>query len=298
MKNIKVKFLLLCLGMFLFMTVPAFAASTPIGNTLNSEQYLGLADYLEARGFTAVPEHSNMTHIDTYQSSDGSQLNANMNVILVPFIKDNGQNGRIVYWEGEWDNQYHSGALATIGEKRTLLYDGQKVRRPSNSGELEAYVGIPLYTLSGDTPWGMPTEQIVEVIAEADTVIESEQTAADNGVENTVMSSGCKTVTATRTGYTLLGFTAWKFNMSKYFCYNGTAVTSWNVSTWVSNMDPLFYYRGIINQNDYNITNGHLSMRQGHIQNCVLQYGCIGNYYPAAEIKVYKGGTFSATTWQ
>lgn len=112
-------------------------------------------------------------------------------------------------------------------------------------------------------------------------------------------TAGCRTVTGTKTAYTVLGFVAYKFHLTVSFCYNGSQVTKVNANYWsISQVDALQYWRGIQNQYSVWINNNtsYRSYKQGRFENCVLRYGCIGTTYPSVTITVDKNGGYSIAT--
>lgn len=105
-----------------------------------------------------------------------------------------------------------------------------------------------------------------------------------------------KEVDVVLTAYTLLGFVAYRFHQVKSWIYDGNTVSNVNVFVYLSDVDPNFVYRGIVNSTD-NWGPGHTwhySFRQGHIENCVVKYGCIGSTYPYIWIRAMNNGDFSA----
>lgn len=112
------------------------------------------------------------------------------------------------------------------------------------------------------------------------------------------LASGCTYIDVPQTYYTTLGFVAYNFWLRKSWCY-GSTVTNVQATVYLSQVDPVYYYRGISNMWDQysNYNRAHDSMRQGHFETCVLKYGCIGSTYPAVQIIAYSAGTYSAYKW-
>lgn len=277
---------LTALLMFLYVDNTYASSAMSFQEALSNENFKQLSDFLESQGYTIEETQSVSTVITESSFAKEQKIALNMTVTLFPFSSQEAPGARIAFWSGYWDNNYYTGAIATVGESDIYLSDGKQVF-PVERESLHHYIQVPLYALSGPVPPGL-TETYTQSVLEDGLSEPSEEG----------MLLGCATVYRSRNGFTLLGFLAWTFNMSKYFCYNGSSVYNINVSTYVSNMDPNFYYRGIVSSADYPITNGHHSLRQGHIENCIFQYGCIGSYYPGIVTNVYNNGSQNGYTWQ
>lgn len=112
-------------------------------------------------------------------------------------------------------------------------------------------------------------------------------------------ASGCATVDAWRTKYTLLGFVAYRFHQTKQWCWSYPRITSVNVGTYMSDVDPNYILRGVSGYGWFYTwagsgEGGHYSYRQAQVENCVLGYGCLGTTYPWVEIWVNGNGAWSA----
>ena len=72
---------------------------------------------------------------------------------------------------------------------------------------------------------------------------------------------------------------------------------------YLTDVNPTMVYRGVVSQyNDYYAWccraqhSGHVSFREGRLENCLFRYGCIGNWYPWVRIRVHSDGTFTSRT--
>jgi hypothetical protein len=118
-----------------------------------------------------------------------------------------------------------------------------------------------------------------------------------------VTSSGCRAVEVARVGRSLFNFVVYKFWQRKNWCWSYPRVTSALSSAWVSDVDPNWYYRGVVSSwGDFygwccGIWNsGHHSFRQGGFENCVLRYGCLKSEYPWVLIRGHADGGFTYDT--
>jgi hypothetical protein len=131
---------------------------------------------------------------------------------------------------------------------------------------------------------------------------------ADRSVRRTVhAAAGCKDIDAWRYSTSFLfGTTVYRFHQTVHFCWNtASKLTAVTTGTYVSNVDPNWTYRGLTASNGYfftwccgNTHSGHFGLRQGHFDNCVLKYGCIGSEYPWVKIWIHGNGTWTYTTGQ
>jgi hypothetical protein len=259
-------------------------AQPPFDDKLLSKEFHDLYDFLESYGYVIEESQTVYTPLtgSTYRLEQ--ELHMDMAVTLFPFFTDDGKSARIVFWEGYWETAYYAGALATIGENEIYLSNGKEVFYVDRDS-LPRYIEIPIYAIPGPIPPGL-LESDYQVVQET----------PDLFGNNT--QSGCWTAYRFRNGYTILGFLAWRFNVSKYFCYTGNSVYNINVTAYPSHMDPFFYYRGLVTAADYYITGGHHTLRQAHIENCILQYGCFWSGYPGIVSNVYNNGTEWGYTWE
>lgn len=114
----------------------------------------------------------------------------------------------------------------------------------------------------------------------------------------TTAASGCARVDAWVTSTTFLGFVAYRFHQVKHWCWSYPHITSVNVGTYFSDVDPNYYVRGVWGHGWYytwrgSSRGGHYSYRQARVENCILHYGCIRNEYPWVEIWVNGNGAWA-----
>lgn len=281
---------LIVLLLTIVFTADTRAAPDPLEKALANEQFQQLYHFLERQGYSVVREEITVTTVDEYASAD-----VDVEVTLVPLMTPAGAHARVAYWEGHWNSRNYSGGLATIAKSNMLLFADGVVRPVESSADLEEYIGFPLYAVGGSVPYGMPVE---EVTVSSDAVNALPNSTAPSRTQP-LATNGCKTVYVARNGYSIFGSLIWTFNMSKYFCYDGSSVFNINVSAWASNMDWAWTYRGIVSSSDYSIAGGHLSMRQGHMEACYIGVPCgVANAYPGIEIKVYNNGSFQNRSWE
>ena len=297
----KLSVLLSLLILALAFSSNAFAEGDPLSDALGNAKFSQLFNFLEQQGFSVDSDQIIVTTIDHSPFSNEQNIPVNMTVTLVPFIKATGESARIAYWNGTWGTRVSNGALATIGENHLYIYNGSNVRALSSSKDLARIMNTPLYAVLGSVP-SCVQETTITVTDSADITIQPTDSPSQPNapVIPEPTATNCKTVDVARVGYTTLGFLAWKFHQSKYFCYNGSTVSSVTVTPYVSNMDPLFYYQGIVSQSNIfgSGNSSHTSMRQGRIDNCISTYGCIASLYPAVQIKSFSNGSYTYSTWQ
>lgn len=228
-----------------------------------------LQSFLQNRGYKADTAQAKVLRSDF----DGKKA---VTVGLIPFATDNGTFGaRVAFWDGNWQGRDDRDAVAILGETEVYVMKGKGVALVSKP-DFVKQLRIPLLQTLGYSEEGP--------VARSSSI----------GIK-----ALCTSTDRYRRGYTLLGFTAWEFHQTKNWCY-GSSVSNVSVGVYVTNMDPNFYYRGVVNQWDRFTTNNatHDSMRQAQIDNCVFKYGCIGTVYPAIEIWANKDGSSTATSWQ
>jgi hypothetical protein len=116
-------------------------------------------------------------------------------------------------------------------------------------------------------------------------------------------SSGCRSVGVARVGRSLFGFVTYKFWQQKDYCWSYPRVTGALSHAWVTNVDPNWRFHGIVSSwGDFyswccgTWNSGHQSFRQGAMENCVLNYGCIRSEYPWVMIRGHADGSFSYDT--
>jgi len=120
-------------------------------------------------------------------------------------------------------------------------------------------------------------------------------------------AAGCKDIDAWRYSTSfLVGTVVYKFHQTVHFCWNtANQLTVVNTGTYVSNVDPNWIYRGLTASSGYFFTwccgqaqSGHYGLRQGHFDNCILKYGCVGSEYPWVKIWIHGDGSWSYDTGQ
>ena len=116
-------------------------------------------------------------------------------------------------------------------------------------------------------------------------------------------AAGCRSVDVARIGRSALGFVVYKFHQVKRWCWSYPRVTSVRTSTYVSNVDPNWDYRGVIASRGFfyrwccgDGRSGHYTFRQGRFDNCIPWIGCIRREYPWVKIWVRANGTWSYDT--
>jgi hypothetical protein len=141
-------------------------------------------------------------------------------------------------------------------------------------------------------------------------VLPSQATAAgENTIEVSTQgtaaqaSAGCRSVDVARIGRSALGFVVYKFHQVKRWCWSYPRVTSVKTSTYVSNVDPNWDYKGVIASSGSffrwccgDARSGHRTFRQGRFDNCIPWIGCIRREYPWVRIWVRGNGTYSYDT--
>jgi hypothetical protein len=92
---------------------------------------------------------------------------------------------------------------------------------------------------------------------------------------------------------TLLGFTAYRFHQYLRWCYDYRNVTViQNRYPYISHNDGTNYFRRLTADNHSPVPGREVySYMQGHMENCVLKYGCISSTYPWAKIWARNNGT-------
>ena len=119
--------------------------------------------------------------------------------------------------------------------------------------------------------------------------------------------AGCSDIDAWRYSTSFLfGTLIYKFHETVHYCWNtANKLTVVNTGTHISNVDPNWIYRGLTASDGYFFTwccgqaqSGHYGLRQGHFDNCVLKYGCIGSEYPWVKIWIHGDGSWSYSTGQ
>jgi hypothetical protein len=111
--------------------------------------------------------------------------------------------------------------------------------------------------------------------------------------------SGCKSVHAYVTRYTLLGFVAYRWNHDVYFCWSYPHITQFAANEYVSDNDGNNYVRTVYRYGYWYTwsgasNGGHYSWREAQVDNCILRYGCIGTSYPWVEIWINGNGAWAS----
>ena len=164
----------------------------------------------------------------------------------------------------------------------------------------------PSQITADTTPAGQPEGGVTVSVYGPDGVllaIETKETSFDlnSGVLAPASASGCLSVDAWRNKYTLLGFLAYRWHQTKYFCWSGGAVNSVTIGSYVSDNDGTNYYRGLLSSDHWyfswngNSHGGHYSIRQAIMENCVPVFGCLSTSNPWVKIWAYANGTWSYT---
>lgn len=116
-------------------------------------------------------------------------------------------------------------------------------------------------------------------------------------------ASGCAGVDVARIGRSgIVRSVVYKWHQVKGWCWSGGKVTSVDVSTYISNVDPNWRFRGELAGSGSFYpwsgvgSSGHWSLRQGAFENCILKYGCIGSEYPWVKVWVHADGTYAYET--
>ena len=226
---------------------------------------------IDLHGYVLRPE----TAIAAKVSRNGKEI---MRVLLVPYQEKAGTwRGHVAFWEGEWNGIRDRGAIATDGRDKVYVPGEDGIRRISVD-DLENELVLPLNAIVGPTPPWMPRYTVYQKRSVMDRV---RSTATYIEVDVPL------------TAYTLLGFVAYRFHQVKSWVYDGNTVSDVNVYVYLSDVDPNFVYRGIVNSTD-NWGPGHTwhySFRQAHVENCIVKYGCIGSTYPYIWIRAMNDGT-------
>lgn len=116
-------------------------------------------------------------------------------------------------------------------------------------------------------------------------------------------ASGCAGVDVARIGRSgIVRSVVYKWHQVKGWCWAGGKVTTVDVSTYISNVDPNWRFRGELAGSGSFYpwsgvgASGHWSLRQGSFENCILKYGCIGSEYPWVKVWVHADGTYAYDT--
>lgn len=187
--------------------------------------------------------------------------------------------------------------LALAAPAGTLARDAADPSLPVRTSERAA----------AETPDGLSeggvTVQVVSpqggVVASGTAVVAHGQDRSPSPLVLPVTTTGCLSIDAWRNKYTLLGFLAYRWHQTKYFCWSGGAVNSIAVGYYVSDNNGFNYFRGLASQDQWffrwngNTRGGHYSMRQATMENCVPFLGCLSVAYPYVRIWVYANGAWT-----
>lgn len=92
-----------------------------------------------------------------------------------------------------------------------------------------------------------------------------------------------------------LGFKTAEWHMRVNWCYNGKTVSSVSRDAYIANYDKAtIKYHGEI-KNSLQYRPGNVNARvymQGHLEQCVIKYGCYANYYPFQDFTVGNNGSY------
>ncbi|MFD8495558.1 hypothetical protein [Amycolatopsis sp. NPDC059657] len=92
-----------------------------------------------------------------------------------------------------------------------------------------------------------------------------------------------------------LNFKIAEWHMRVDWCYNGKTVSSVTRDAYVANYDKVTVkYHGEV-KNTLQYRPGNVNARvymQGHIEQCVVKYGCYANYYPMQDFTVGNNGSY------
>jgi hypothetical protein len=114
----------------------------------------------------------------------------------------------------------------------------------------------------------------------------------------------CRRLDVARVQRSFLGLVVmYKFWHWKRWCWDYPRVWVSGMGTYVTDVHPTMSYRGVANAWEhydtwccFSRTSGHLSFRQGHFDNCVVKYGCIGAWYPWVRIHAHGDGSYHYRT--
>jgi len=132
--------------------------------------------------------------------------------------------------------------------------------------------------------------------AQAIVRVEVETGGSEDASKGAMLASGCTNGWVSARYYTLLGFTAYRYVQSQYFCWNGSYVYSHSVSHWIDNVDPNFQWQGGTVQYDYASSSGFYTQTQGVVANCPFNW-CTGTTYPGAWVQSYGSGYWEGDAW-
>src|SRR5581483_2422335 len=260
-----------------------------VNQVLDREDVISLQKSLSQQGYNIADESALVSSV---KCEDDKNIAV---IVLIPFTKDGATiAAHITSWKGNWDSKDLEGAIAIVESAQDVVYSYNEKKEvvSESKGNWSKKAKIPFETFDGFALPLATKEDVTESTAQRTQLPEG------NSSIQLLATTYCKTVDIARTGYTILGFVDYKFHKRKYWCYNGSAVSNVNVSVYLSNMDPLHFYRGIVAQWDIPYATSHDSMRQGQIDNCISTYGCISTTYPAVQIVAYANGSYGYSTWQ
>lgn len=129
---------------------------------------------------------------------------------------------------------------------------------------------------------------------------EPEESYTDIDVLGKVTSYKCKVAKVAYTRHTLFGSVAYRFWMRRGWCWRYPRLVSVGTTTYVTDMDGLNEYDGIVSASGFWFQwccnephSGHSAFRQGEFHNCIFRYGCLSTVYPWIRMKVRGNGTYT-----
>ena len=161
--------------------------------------------------------------------------------------------------------------------------------------EHDPVVGFEIEEIVEET-LGKQGEVVSTVVTSGDSVTRA--SSSSGGVSR---ASGCTKVTIRNRARTLLGHTAYRYNIWTSWCWNRSArtVSSVRADWYLSDVDGNFIYREelVRRTSHFSWLYGHPSSgyehaRQARIENCVFKYGCISSTYPHNVLYSYSDGTY------
>lgn len=113
--------------------------------------------------------------------------------------------------------------------------------------------------------------------------------------------SGCRTIDQWITARTTSGYwIAYKWHQKKRWCYSRGRQYIKYIRAYATHIDSQHYWRKnflVARGGFYDGRYGHVSFRQGKIQNCILYYGCIKVDYPWVKVWTRANGSYSVSKW-
>lgn len=81
-----------------------------------SRQFGRLSTFLHEMGYEAEDGDVIQSQIGDVTFNDDIEVEVNMSVRLISFVKDDGSRATIATWRGRWDQGFYEGAVATLNE--------------------------------------------------------------------------------------------------------------------------------------------------------------------------------------